>query len=96
MLSEKLKELRDNKNYKQNELIDYLGISQATLSNYETGRRMPSYETLIKIAKFYNVTTDYLLGHEINKNENIDKLTLEEKRAINTIIKSLANKKTEN
>lgn len=39
-----------------------LGISQPTLSNWESGRKEPSIESLIKMAKFYDVSTDFLLG----------------------------------
>ena len=59
---ERLKFLRENEKITQSELAKELGISQNTYSQYETGARQPSLETLIKLAKFYFVSTDYILG----------------------------------
>lgn len=39
-----------------------IGLTQRTYQNYEIGARQADYDTLIKIAKYYNVTIDYLLG----------------------------------
>ncbi len=41
-----------------------LSVDQRTISNWETGIREPDYEMLVKIAKLFDVTTDYLLGVE--------------------------------
>lgn len=58
----KIKELREEKGLMQKELGDIIGISQNTLSQYENGKREPDYETLKKIAEYFDVSTDYLLG----------------------------------
>jgi len=60
--SDRLKELRKEKNLTQEELAKILGISRSTIAGYETERKEPDYETLKKIADFFNVSTDYLLG----------------------------------
>ena len=62
MLSKRLKELRIENNYSQYEIANLIGIAQVTYSHYELGRRSISMQNLVKIAKIYNVSTDYLLG----------------------------------
>ena len=57
-----LSELRKQKNMSQKELSSLLSIAQNTLSQYENGKRQPDNDTLIKLADFFGVTTDFLLG----------------------------------
>lgn len=64
----RIKELRKEKNITQVRLAKCLNIAQPTLSGYETGNFQPDNETLLKIADFFGVTIDYLLGREENKN----------------------------
>ena len=59
---ERLKELRLEKELSQEELARALKINQRSISNWETGARQPDFETLILIAEYFSVTTDYLLG----------------------------------
>lgn len=65
MLKERLVKLRTDKGLSQYELAKILKLSRGQISNYELGSRQPDYETLKKLADFFNVTTDYLLGHDI-------------------------------
>lgn len=67
-----LKKERDNKKYTQKEIADILNISQQTYNNYETGKRTPDIETLIRIADFYKVSLDYLTGR-YTLHDNIDR-----------------------
>ena len=60
----KLKELREENNISQKEIAKYLNIKQNTYSQYETNKRQLPIDVLIKLAKFYNTTTDYILGLE--------------------------------
>ena len=62
--NEKLKELRNELKLLQKQLASDLGVTQACIGKWETGDREPSLDDLIKIAKYFNVTTDYLLGLE--------------------------------
>ena len=62
--SERLKELRLEKNLTQTELAQETGISQAGIAKWETGDRNPSVDCLIILAKFFGVTIDYLVGLE--------------------------------
>lgn len=57
-----LAELRKDKHLLQKDLADFLKISVGTVSNYETGAHEPDFETLCKLADFFQVSTDYLLG----------------------------------
>lgn len=64
MFNKKLIELRKNLKLSQYELADRLGFSRGKLANYEQGTRQPDFDTLEKIADFFGVSTDYLLGRE--------------------------------
>lgn len=58
---ELLAQLRKEKGILQKELATYLNVTVATISNYEKGVHSPDYETLVKLADFFDVSTDYLL-----------------------------------
>lgn len=60
-LGDLLSMLRKEKCFLQKDVADYLNLSVATVSNYEKNVRMPDLETLVKLADFYDVSTDYLL-----------------------------------
>lgn len=62
MLTNRLRDLRTDKDLKQRDLAEYLNCSQVAYSRYELGRRDIPNEVLIALAKFYNTTTDYILG----------------------------------
>jgi transcriptional regulator with XRE-family HTH domain len=61
-----LRSLIDEADVTQKHLADVINISPSTLANYVQGSRNPDYDTLIAIAKYFNVTTDYLLGFQQN------------------------------
>jgi len=72
---ERIAELREKHQLTQEELAKQLSISRASLSHYEKNRRVPDYDTVKKIADFFQVTVDYLIGrtdhpHSV-PNENI-------------------------
>ena len=62
MFGQNLKKLRISKNLSQSKLSKILGISSSTIGMYEQGRRFPDQTILTKIADFFDVSTDYLLG----------------------------------
>ena len=64
MLGEKIRELREKENYSQKELGLKLGISPSTIGMYEQNRRSPGKDMLLKIAKIFNVSVDYLLSSD--------------------------------
>lgn len=61
----RLRELRNNRGLSQKELTDRLKINRSTYARYETEATQPDYETLTKIASFYGVSIDYILGHTV-------------------------------
>ena len=60
----RLKELRKNKRVSQLKLAMDLNMNQNTISRYETGEREPGINEIIKIADYFGVTVDYLLGNK--------------------------------
>lgn len=60
--NDRIKELREEKELTQTELAKAVNITQRNISFYETGTNQPDIKTIIALAKFFNVTTDYLLG----------------------------------
>lgn len=63
-LGSKIKQLRERNGIQQKDFAKKIGVSNVVLSRYESGERKPDYDTLIKIADFFEVTTDFLLGRE--------------------------------
>lgn len=57
-----LKELRERKGVYQKDVADHIGVARTTYTKYETTDCEPSYELTVKLAKYFNVSTDYLLG----------------------------------
>ena len=64
MLFPRIRDLREDHDKKQLELANYLHIKPNTYSDYERGKINIQIDTLIKIADFYNVSLDYLVGRD--------------------------------
>ena len=62
VFGERLKQLRTDKNIGQNLLAKKLGFSNASISYWETGKQLPSIEVVYKLAVYFQVSADYLLG----------------------------------
>lgn len=60
-LAENLRNLRDDYNYTQTQIAEKLNISRQAYSNYETGKRIPDIDLLIRIADIYQITLEQLL-----------------------------------
>lgn len=89
--SQKLKTLREQRNLSQSELARHLHISRSMISSYETMLRMPSYDVLIKISSYFNVSIDYLLGVKREDTLNISNLSEEQKEVLRNLV-TLFNK----
>ena len=61
-MQNRIKDLREDKDLRQSDLAKATGIDQRTISNYETGKTNPDSDALIKLADFFNVSIDYLVG----------------------------------
>ena len=62
---ERLRELRQQRGYSQEELAKQLGLSKSAISMYERGARTPDFETMELLADFFNVDMNYILGKEM-------------------------------
>ncbi|MBR5527722.1 MAG: helix-turn-helix transcriptional regulator [Clostridia bacterium] len=58
----RIRDLREDRDLRQIDVANATGIDQKTLSNYETGKTNPDSYSIIRLAEFFGVTTDYLLG----------------------------------
>jgi transcriptional regulator with XRE-family HTH domain len=58
----RLKQIRQKNNLTQSELADILGLKPTAISNYESERNEPSFDKLIALSKYFDVSCDYLLG----------------------------------
>ena len=61
-MQNRIKELREDRDLRQSDLAKETGIDQRTISNYETGKSNPDSFALIKLADFFEVSIDYLVG----------------------------------
>ncbi|MBQ6946199.1 MAG: helix-turn-helix transcriptional regulator [Ruminococcus sp.] len=62
MVYERIRNLREDRDLRQQDLADYLNCSQVAYSRYELGMRDIPTDTLIKLAEFYDTSVDYLLS----------------------------------
>ena len=60
--SERIRELRQDNDYTQQEIANILGVAQTTYSQYELEKRPMPIEYLVALCQFYNVSADYMLG----------------------------------
>ncbi|WJE51188.1 helix-turn-helix transcriptional regulator [Bacillus cereus] len=67
---ERLKELIDSRGINQQQLADAIGLSHVSIYYYVEGKKSPGTKTLKKIANYFNVTTDYLLGRSDDEDLN--------------------------
>ena len=69
MFAERLRTLRKSKGLTQLELAKLLGVSTSTIGMYEQGRREPELSFVMKIASYFQVSSDFILGFDKNKEE---------------------------
>jgi len=95
IIGEKIKKLREERNITQKELSEFIGVSKESISQYERGVQTPKPQTLIKLANYFNVSIDYILGRvdiknsfmiEEYKSESLDENTIDK---IINILKTL-------
>ena len=72
MIGDRMKSLRMDKGLTQKELASKLNLSVTAISHYEAGNREPNLNIIILYAKFFNVSTDYILGLSRQKNQNLN------------------------
>ena len=88
----RIKELREDRELRQIDIANATGIDQRTLSNYETGKTNPDSYAIIKLANFFEVSSDYLLGLsdiDIHDKASIKKELNEIQKRLDAIMKKL-------
>lgn len=74
MFGEKLKELRKEKKLTQDDIAKIFNVTYSTVSAWEVGKAQPNYYTLTKLAEYFNVTPNYLLGFNQQDKDNLNRL----------------------
>ena len=91
-LSVRLKQLRLDKQLRQEQVARLVGVSKGAISAYETDIRQPSYDVLIRLANLYRVSVDYLLGRTNDRTLDISGLTTHEAAMISELVASMTMK----
>lgn len=91
-LSVRLKQLRLDKQLRQEQVARLVGVSKGAISAYETDIRQPSYDVLIRLANLYRVSVDYLLGRTDDRTLDISGLTTHEAAMISELVASMTLK----
>lgn len=81
---------RKSKKVSQKELAQHLNVSRATYQSYENGRNEPSIDTLIKMADFFGVSVDTLIGHD-NHIVDLQTVSKNQKYVIDKIVNVLTD-----
>ena len=88
-IGEKLRALRTGRNLTLTQVSERLGIKASTLSGYELEEKKPSYKVLLKLARLYGVSCDYLLGNNGRCALDVSGLTEREIASIAQIVSLL-------
>lgn len=88
-IAKNIKSLREAQKMTQAELAERVGVTGATISTYEVGTRMPSYEVLIALAQVFKVSTDNLLGFSNKHIVDVSKLDVEQRTVIQEMVRQL-------
>lgn len=91
MLNERIKELRIANNLTQVDLATDLSVTKQCISNWENNNILPSVDMLVKLANYFSVSTDYLLGIDNHKYLDVNGLTDTQISHIRQIISDIKN-----
>ncbi|MDD3184553.1 MAG: helix-turn-helix transcriptional regulator [Anaerostipes sp.] len=91
-LGSRLRQLRQSKKLRQEQVADLIGLNKSAISAYETNTRQPSYDILIRLATLYRVSTDYLLGCQGNRMIDVSNLTEAEFALITELVADMTEK----
>jgi len=92
LLNENIKKLRTASGLNQVDFAKKMGVSKQCVSNWENDNVMPSVEMLVKIADFFKVTTDYILGRNELVYLDVSGLSDEQINHVALIVNDLATK----
>lgn len=91
-LSERLKQLRLEKDLRQDQLAKLVHVEKSSISMYENDVRQPSYEVLLRYADIFGVSVDYLLGRTTDRSLDLSGLTAADIALISKLVDSMAAK----
>lgn len=89
---DKLKMLRTGQNLTQQQLATRLGVQKSVVSYYESGDRTPSTDVLIKLARVFHTTIDYLLDVKRERVIDVSGLSESDIAAVTAVVEALKNK----
>lgn len=89
MLGEKIKRLRESREWTQAELARKVGITKSAISTYELGIRTPSADVVCGFAKAFGVSADYLLGIAERRTVDVEGLSEREEAIIRELVATL-------
>ena len=90
-LGETIKSLRNAKRMTQAEFAERISVTKSTVSAYENGLRLPSYDVLIRIARLFKVRTDHLLGYSEKPVLDVSGLTRNQINAVQEVVDAYKN-----
>ena len=96
MIDERLRQLREENRLTQSELAKRLGITRSSVNAWEMGISVPSTQYIVELAKFFNVSTDYLLGMEETASVSLQGLTEKDIQIVYSLIEHLRSKGANN
>lgn len=91
-MGNELKSLRTERKLTQKQVADRIGLAISAVSSYESGLRYPSYDVLVKLARIFHVSTDYLLGITDKRSIDVTGLTDGEIEVISQLVNMLRQK----
>lgn len=86
---ERLRTLRTEKGYTQKQLADRVGLAISAISSYESGNRFPTYDVMVKFARIFHVSTDFLLGMDEVRRLDLSGLSEEDVEIISRLVEKL-------
>lgn len=88
----RLKELRIEKGFLQDQVAELVGVARNAVSSYENGARQPSLDILVALARVYKTTTDYILGITDRRQLDISGLTSHQIELVSDLVSELSVK----
>lgn len=92
MIADKIKYLREEKKITQADLAKTLGITRSSVNAWEMGISVPSTQYIVELANIFKVSTDFLLGRDINANISTEGLSDSDIKLIYGIVEHLKTK----
>ena len=92
MISDRIKQLREQYNYSQSDLADKLGIARTSVLAWENQTSQPAMKHIVELAKLFRVSTDYLLEAENKRTLSLDGLSDDEIAIICSLLNYFDNK----